>query len=288
MASQEEFIPYSPPAPAVQEQDLEGKVAVVTGATQGIGRSIALNLATRGASILGTYSSPESAHNFDTLHHTINDLYSRSNHRYTPKLFGLVANIKVLLSTHAICEAIENEFFGKVDILVLNASHNVRPKLGEATLDDIADSLTANIQWPAMLVEDLVRRNLFQYNSRVITISSDRVRSPNPGSAIYSASKSALESLTRSWAVELPLTFPGTTANAVSVGLTDTPQLREFPGEVVEKLKEEIVPKVRVQKGGRMGFAEDVSDVVGWLVSEKSRWVTGSVVAANGGAIFIG
>jgi 3-oxoacyl-[acyl-carrier protein] reductase len=148
--------------------------------------------------------------------------------------------------------------------------------------------MTANLQWPIVLVENLVRQNLFDANSRVVVISSDRVRDPTPGSSLFNATRAAMESLVRSWAIELPLSFPGTTVNAVSVGLTDTPGLRSYPAAAVEALKVQRVGKVKIVEGGRMGQAEDVADVVGWLVSEKSRWVTGSVVAANGGAEWVG
>ena len=133
-----------------------------------------------------------------------------------------------------------------------------------------------------------MRLQLFNANARVVVISSDRVRDPSPGSSIFNATKAGLESLARSWALELPLTFPGTTVNAVSVGLTDTPGLRSFPPETVEALKQQRLNKVKVVQGGRMGLPEDVADVVGWLVSEKARWQTGSVVAANGGAEWVG
>ena len=176
----------------------------------------------------------------------------------------------------------------KIDILVLNAAINVRPRVGTASEADITSSLTGNLQWPILLVENLVRRGLFNSNARVIVISSDRVRDPSPGSAIFNATKAGLESLARSWALELPLTFPGTTVNAVSVGLTDTPGLRAFPAAAVEALMEARLKKVKVVEGGRLGYAEDVADVVGWLVSEKARWQTGSIVAANGGAEFVG
>jgi len=76
--------------------------------------------------------------------------------------------------------------------------------------------------------------------------------------------------------------------NAVSVGMTDTPGLNKYPAAAIEALKKERLGKVKVVEGGRMGFAEDVADVIGWLVSEKARWQTGSVVAANGGAEFVG
>jgi 3-oxoacyl-[acyl-carrier protein] reductase len=148
--------------------------------------------------------------------------------------------------------------------------------------------MTANLHWPIGLMENLVRQSLFAPSSRVVVISSDRVRDPSLGSGLFNATRAGMESLVRSWAIELPLSFPGTTVNAVSVGLTNTPGLRSFPAAAVEALKEERLGKVRVVEGGRMGQAEDVADVVGWLVSEKSRWVTGSVVAANGGAQWVG
>jgi 3-oxoacyl-[acyl-carrier protein] reductase len=171
---------------------------------------------------------------------------------------------------------------------VLNASFNTRSRVGAASEADINSTMTANLQWPIVLVENLVRQNLFDANSRVVVISSDRVRDPTPGSSLFNATRAAMESLVRSWAIELPLSFPGTTVNAVSVGLTDTPGLRSYPAAAVEALKVQKVGKVKIVEGGRMGQAEDVADVVGWLVSEKSRWVTGSMVAANGGAEWVG
>ncbi|KAF2473922.1 NAD(P)-binding protein [Lindgomyces ingoldianus] len=276
---------YHPAPPKLQQQDLKGKVALVTGATKGIGRAIALDLSTRGASILGTYSSSTSAHNFDNLFHTVNSLYSTSS---TPVLHGVVADITSLDSISSVIKALSHEYPQKLDILVLNAAYNARPRLGTATSSDISNSLTGNLHWPILLMETLVRDQLFNPSARVVVISSDRVRDPSPGSSIFNATKAGLEALARAWAVELPLSCPGATVNAVSVGLTDTPGLRVFPAAAVEALKGQRVPKVKVVEGGRMGFPEDVADVVGWLCSEKSRWVTGSVVAANGGAEYVG
>jgi 3-oxoacyl-[acyl-carrier protein] reductase len=184
--------------------------------------------------------------------------------------------------------SLAQNFDNKIDILILNAAYNARPKLGSASEADITNSMTANLHWPVVLMENLVRQSAFNPSSRVVIMSSDRVRDPSAGSSIFNATKTGLESLARSWAIELPLSFPGTTVNAVSVGLTDTPGLRAFPAAAVEALKAQRLKKVKVVEGGRIGFAEDVADVVGWLVSEKARWTTGSVVAANGGAEFVG
>ena len=139
------------------------------------------------------------------------------------------------------------------DILILSAAHNVRPHLGQASESDISATLTANLHWPIVLVENLVRGAAFNPDARVVCLSSDRVRCPSRGSSLFNASKAGLEALARSWALELPVKFPGTTVNAVSVGLTDTPGVRGFPAEAVEALKRERVPKVRVVEGGRMG-----------------------------------
>ena len=281
-----------------------------SGASKGIGRAIALDLATRGCSILGTYSSPQSAHNFDVLSHTISDLYRLPNEVHSqspnprakpvaltlslqsnthapnanaPKLKGVAADITSLASVGPVLSLIEHTFANKIDILILNAAHNTRPQLGQASASDIEKSLVGNLQWPIVLVENLVRHAVFNANSRIVTLSSDYVRDPSVGSALFSATKTGLEALVRSWALELPLTFPGTTVNAVSVGITNTPGLQAF--SAVEK---ERVRKVKVVEGGRMGCAEDVADVVGFLVSDKARWVTGSVVGANGGGEWVG
>jgi 3-oxoacyl-[acyl-carrier protein] reductase len=202
-----------------------------------------------------------------------------------PKLEGIVADITSLASIGAILSSLK---YSKIHILILNASFDTRPRIGQASDSDIENSLVGNLHWPIVLVENLVRQKLFNNNSRIVTISSDQVRDPSAGSSLFNATKAGMEALTRSWAIELPLSFPGTTVNAVSVGLTDTPGLRKSPRDEVEALKKQLLPKVRVVDGGRMGFAEDVADVVGFLVSEKARWVTGSVVAANGGAEWVG
>lgn len=134
---------------------------------------------------------------------------------------------------------------------MINAAHNTRPKLCQASEADIEKPLIGNLHWPIVLLENLVRHAVFNPNYRIMTISSDRVRDPSPGSALFNATKTGLESLARSWALELPLTFPGTTVNAVSVGITDTPGLRAFPAAAVEALKTQRVPKVKVVSEGR-------------------------------------
>ena len=196
-----------------------------SGATKGIGRAIALNLATRGCSILGTYSSPQSAHLFDTLSHTVQDLYRspdagpHASAADAPKLKGIPADITSLPSIGQLITTIERDFNANIDILVLNAAYNVRPKIGTASEADILGSLTANLHWPVALVENLVHKKLFNEGARVVVMSSDRVRDPAPGSALFNATKAGLEALVRSWAIELPVAFPGTTDPPMNSGI---------------------------------------------------------------------
>ncbi|KAF2265791.1 NAD(P)-binding protein [Lojkania enalia] len=181
----------------------------------------------------------------------------------TPKLYGAVADIASLPSVGTIISSIGQQFVGKIDILVLNGGINARPHLGSASESDIQNSLMENLQWPITLIENLVRQKMLHPNACIVVISSDRVRDPSPGSSIFNAAKAG-------------------------VGLTDTPGVRALPTQAVEAVKAQRVPNVKVVEGGRMGYAEDVADVVGWLASEKARWVTGSVVSANGGAEYVG
>ncbi|TKA65239.1 hypothetical protein B0A49_07958 [Cryomyces minteri] len=300
---------HQPEAPRLREQDLEGKVAVVTkaidqrlelltskrhisivqlGATKGIGRAIALNLASRGASILGTYSSPESAHHLDTLSHTVSALYNNGSHGPKgPKVTGIAANLLSPSSSTDIAAALEKEFDGHVDILVNNAAHIEGKVIGEMTPEYVHKMLLGNIEAPVLLVNELVKRNMFRPNSRIVNISADRVRAPVPGGSLYTAAKAALEALVRSWAVELGTRkgMEGTTANAVCVGLINSHFHRTNPPERLQALKKERLPRQAV--GSRIGECEDISDIVGFLCGESSRWVTGSVMSGNGGAEMI-
>jgi NAD(P)-dependent dehydrogenase (short-subunit alcohol dehydrogenase family) len=117
-----------------------------------------------------------------------------------------VADITSLSSIGSILTNLERHFNGqKIGILVLNASVNTRPRLGSASEADISSTLTANLHWPIVLVENMVRQALFEPNSRLVIISSDRVRDPSPGSGLFNATRAAMEALTRSWAIEFVL-----------------------------------------------------------------------------------
>ncbi|KAL5422629.1 hypothetical protein PMIN04_004555 [Paraphaeosphaeria minitans] len=284
------------PAPSqplkLQEQDLAGKIALVThsGATKGIGRAITIELATRGASIIGTYSTPPSATLFSDLAKQLTALYTSTSPVATPPQFiCLSCNIAAPDSTSevtTICEALDTHFAGKLDIVVFNAAVMTLAKMGEGSVrPDVVDlAFAGNVRFPVMLVEHFLRDGAFRRGGRVVAVSSEGVRARRPdGGAIYAASKAALECLIRKWADELGTRtgMEGTTFNSVSVGFTKTEAYNRIPPEFRDKLEASDAAEVTV--ANRIGEVEDVAGVVGLLVSETAGWISGSVVDASGG-----
>ena len=189
----------------LREQDLVSKVAIVSGASRGIGRATALHLASRGCSILGTCSSAESIHLIDVLAHNVAALYNEglaanpTASQQTPKVVGIVADIFAADCAKQIADAVEQHFGGRVDIFINSAADPMPGELGNLSVEEIQRSLLGNVQTPVLIVDELVKRKLFRQESRIIYLSSVRTRQPWCDQIMYSAGKSAGESLCRSW-----------------------------------------------------------------------------------------
>jgi len=274
----------------LREQDLAGKVAMITGASRGIGRATAMSLAVRGCSILGTCSSTENLGMIDLIDHELAALYKGASQDRSSKVVGISANIYSPTCAQTIADALAQHFSSRVDIFVNNAADPFPGVLGELTVEEIQQSLLGNIQTPVLIVDELVKRKMFQLESRIIYISSIRSRQPWSMQLMYAAGKSAGESLCRTWAdafggKEDKFSFmAGTTANSVTVGLTQTESVMQVPPEALENFKREFLP---LQCLPRFGQPEDVADVVGLLCGRDARWITGCVVSASGGGIKI-
>ncbi|KAE8369015.1 hypothetical protein BDV27DRAFT_121510 [Aspergillus caelatus] len=286
-----------PPAETsrVRELDLVNKVAVISGASRGIGRAIAFNLASRGCSILGTCTSDTGARSISSI--LDNEVTSRvfeAASRVRPaslRVKGLIADIFSHTCARTIADELSKSFNGRVDIFVNCASDPTPGIIGEMGTDEIQRSLLGNVQTPVMIVEEFVRRHYFMPNSRIIYISSIRSRQPWSNQLMYAAGKSAGESLCRTWAQafggrdERYSFMEGTTANAVTVGLTETDAVVNCGPQAVRQFQDEFFPSQSIP---RFGQPDDVADVVGLLCSSDARWITGSVVSASGGGIKIG
>ena len=183
----------------LREQDLVGKVAVITGASRGIGRAVAMNLAMRGCSILGTCSSIDSIGLIDSMDHEIRALFKDGNHNRSSKIIGISANIFSPTCTQTIADALVQHFSGRVNIFINNAAESRPGVIGELTVEEIQQSMIGNIQTPVLIVDELVKRRMFQPESRIVYISSIRSRQPWSMQLMYSAGKSAGESLCRTW-----------------------------------------------------------------------------------------
>lgn len=280
--------------PRSRELDLLGKVAVVSGASRGIGRAIAFNLASRGCSILGTCTSETGVTSLSTkLNDEITNNVFEATSRKRPdqlKIKGLVADIFSLDCATTIAEELVNNFHGHVDIFVNSAGDPMPGEIGQMGTEEVQRSLLGNIQTPVMIVEEFVRRRLFRPDSRIIYISSIRSRQPWSMQLMYAAGKSAGESLCRTWAQafggkeEKYAFMSGTTANAVTVGLTETDAVVDCGPEAVKRFQDEFFPGQSIP---RFGQPEDVANVVGLLCGADAKWITGCVVSASGGGIKI-
>ncbi|KAJ3460508.1 hypothetical protein MRS44_011375 [Fusarium solani] len=278
----------------VRELDLIDKVAVISGASRGIGRAIAFNLASRGCSILGTCTSDEGVTALSSgLDEEITTRVFEATARERPvslTIKGLIADIFSEDCASVIANEINKTFNNRIDIFINCASDPMPGVIGEMEITEVQRSLVGNIRTPVMIVEEFVRRRYFQPNSRIIYISSIRSRQPWSDQLMYAAGKSAGESLCRTWAQafggkdERYSFMDGTTANAVTAGLTETDAVVDCGPEAVKRFQDEFFP---TQSIPRFGQPEDVADVVGLLCGNDARWITGCVAASAPSCVMV-
>lgn len=157
------------------EQDLAGKVALVTGSARGIGRAIALHLASRGCSLMCTCSGPSSLPKIDSLAETVAEQYKPSQHG-APKIVGIAADIYSPRTPGEIADCVQANFDGKINIFINNAAKMELRKPGNLSEDFVSEFLRGNVQFPIAMVEEFVKRKMFQKESKIICISSERAR----------------------------------------------------------------------------------------------------------------
>ena len=246
---------------------LTGKVAVVTGASKGIGAAIAERLAADGASVAINYAT--SKEDAEALAERI-----RGN---GGKAKAIHADIGNPSQAKPFVDAAVKEF-GRLDILVNNAGKFHIGPIGTVDEADVRSQFAVNVDGPIFATQ-AAASHFSTEGGRVINVSSIAATHPLPGLSVYSATKAALDALTRVWAAELGPR--GITVNAVAPGLVDTAMLRAATAPMGGE--EAVKGMVARTPLGRLGTTSDVADVVAFLASPDARWVTGQVVEASGG-----
>ncbi|GIE27069.1 3-oxoacyl-ACP reductase [Actinoplanes italicus] len=235
---------------------LTGKTALVTGGSRGIGRATVLRLVADGARVVFTYHSAKDA--ADALTEETGAVAVRCDQ----------ADLDTL---PAVFETVRDG----LDILVNNAGVAFAKPIAEITPADFDRILTINTKFPLFAIQAAVP--LLRDGGRIINLSSLNTAVPAPGGALYSASKAALEQVTKIAARELGAR--GITVNTVSPGATDTDMLRSV--NTPEGL-ERAVAFTALQ---RLGTPEDVAAVIALLAGPDAAWVTGQNLHAGGGFV---
>lgn len=245
-----------------KQHKLEGKVALVTGASKGIGRAIALRLARDGATVVVHYNGSE-----DGAREVLGQIESEGGNG---KLFQ--ANLSEMESVERLAQEV-GDAFGGLDILVNNAGWAKFNPLGEVSESDFDAIFNINVKGLFFLTQAVSK--FLKDGGRIINISSGITQANVAGGSVYTGSKSAIEGFTKSWAAELgPRQI---TVNVVSPGMTETDLLLAVtPQETLDIMKAQTPL-------GRLGKPEDIADVVAYVCSDEARWLTAQNLLANGG-----
>ncbi|MBK9704567.1 MAG: 3-oxoacyl-ACP reductase FabG [Betaproteobacteria bacterium] len=245
---------------------LAGQVALVTGATRGIGRAIALTLAANGATVVGTATTDDGAAAISAF---LADAGAAGE--------GIRLDVTDAAAVDAALAGIESRH-GAVLILVNNAGIT-RDNLLLRMKDDEWDAIMATNLKPVFRLSKAVLRGMMKARQgRIIQIGSVVGSSGNAGQANYAAAKSALLGFTRSLAQEVG--SRNITVNCVAPGFIDTDMTRALPDAQREKLLERIPL-------GRLGAPADVAHAVAYLASPQAAYVTGATLHVNGGMLMI-
>ena len=241
---------------------LDGKAALVTGGSRGIGRAIVQRLAADGAAVLFSY-----VENADAAKQTVAEVQAAGGRALARRADqGDPAELRELVD-----EA--RRGFGGLDIVVVNAAANPPLALAEVTEEQFDRVFAINAKGPYFLMRHAGAA--LRDGGRIIGISTLSTRMHAPDSGLYPASKAALEQITV--AMALALGPRGITVNCVSPGLTDTDLLRSAnPGASFQAA-------IGATALGRLGRPQDVAGVVAFLAGPDSQWITGQNLAASGG-----
>jgi 3-oxoacyl-[acyl-carrier protein] reductase len=248
----------------INMQQFNGRVAIVTGSSRGIGRRIAMQLADIGTKVVINYTS-----NRTVAHQLVEEIKRNGGEAIAIQAnVGKVAEIEKLFQ-----ETLTR--FGQLDILVNNAGIMITKPLLEFTEDEYDRQMDVNVKGTFFACQQAAR--YMRKGGRIINFSTSVVRQMFPTYSVYAGAKGAVEQITRQLARELGP--KGITINAVAPGPVNTELF------TAGKTQEQIDGVGSTSAFGRIGEPNDISDVVLFLASDQSQWVTGQTIFVNGGFI---
>ncbi len=242
---------------------MKGKTVIITGGARGIGKAAALKLASLGANLVINYLG--------------NDKAASETEEACKQLGAEILLIKGDVASAEQCEKIAAaalERFGRIDVLINNAGITRDGLLMRMEEKDFDSVINTNLKGTFLMTKAVSRQMLKQRYGRIINMASVVGITGNQGQANYSASKAGVIGLTKSFALEVAA--KGITVNAVAPGFIETDMTDAMTDAAIEAAKALIPAK-------RMGSPEDVAEVIAFLASEQSGYITGQTVCVDGG-----
>ena len=247
--------------------ELEGKVALVTGASRGIGQVIALKLASLGSKVAVNYRTIEADKRADA------DSFAETIIRLGGEAMSVEADVRDSETVKAMVEQVTDKW-SKIDILVNNAGINRDTLLLRMSDDAWDDVINTNLRGAYLCTKFALRSMMRQEWGRIINISSVTGIVGNAGQSNYAASKGGLIAFTKSVAREMG--SRNITVNAVAPGYIITGMTDKLPSET----KEAVLAMIPLQ---RFGQPEDVAELVAFLASDRAGYITGQAITIDGG-----
>lgn len=244
---------------------LDGKIAVVTGASRGIGKAIAKKLASLGATVIINYNGSA-----DKAEAVRQEILAEG---------GIAETIQCDVSDFAACETFFKDVisrFGRIDILINNAGITKDGLLLRMSEEDFSKVLDVNLKGAFNCIRFSARQMMKQRYGRIVNMASVVGIAGNAGQVNYAASKAGVIGLTKSAAKELA--SRGITINAIAPGMIET----DMTKDLTDKVKDEMAKQIPLR---RFGQAEDVAEAAAFLVSDSAAYITGQVLHVDGGMV---
>lgn len=241
-------------------KSLSGKVAIVTGASSGIGRAIAERIAEEGAIVVVNHSKSS-----EKAQQVVVGIQARGG-----KALAVQADLsRVADARRLVADTVKQ--FNRLDILVNNAGKFMPKPFEETTEEDFDGVMALNAKGPYFAMQEAAK--VLKDGGRIVNISTGGTHLSFPGASAYLGSKAALEQYTKGLAQELAP--KGVTVNTVSPGFTETGMMKEEYREI----------GIQLSPMKRLGVPKDIADVVAFVVSEDARWLTGQTIQVGGGVV---